>query len=175
MDKVSTDMIQKTGAQIQIVTHKEDEEQKSNQDSDFQCQEIFYLKSRIREFLPDSPSELVPVDLPTILEELQNLSFASDAYENNGYASIQLYNQKNLNSLHVLRLGEDFWQFFTPVFAEDPICRCKHIAQVDTQKLEDMVRAFCEGNDWYGMANFFFDDQGYELEYEMFRDSRYFS
>jgi len=111
---------------------------------------------------PDSPDELTPIDLQTALVETESLSCVN--WRSAAYSWIIFYNQKNLNSVSILRVRDDVWQLETPVFCDDVRCCFKHMAQVDTRRLVDIIRMFFEGDDWYGMARFWFDDQMYEFE-----------
>ncbi len=139
-----------------------DEIEKPDQTTDADYLEIFYCKGRMRDAVPFDPSKLAPADLGTALAETMSLVPAGDAEKNNAYAWIVFYNQKNFNSLHILRTGDDLWNLDTPAYCDDPACRFKHIAQSDTKRLEDIIKMFFEGGDWYGMAPFSFDYQSFE-------------
>ena len=139
------------------------EDRKSTQIIDTKYQEIFYCKGRIKDILPNDPNKLAPIDLQKALDETMNLCVAGHADKSNAYAWIVFYNQKNFNSIDILRTSENLWFLSTPVFIEDMRCRFKHIAQSDTRRLADIIKMFFEEDDWYGMANFRFDSQMFEL------------
>ena len=159
MSWISTDVNRKLDAQVLIPRPKPEdtEDQKSTQNTDAKYQEIFYCKGRIKDTMPNNPNKLVPIDLQNALEETVNLGIADSSYKSNAYAWIVFYNQKNFNSIDILREREDLWHLDTPVFVEDERCRFKHIAQSDTKRLVDMIKMFFEGDDWYGVPNFKFD------------------
>ena len=139
------------------------EDRKSTQIIDTKYQEIFYCKGRIKDILPSDPNKLAPIDLQKALDETMNLCVAGHVDKSNAYAWIVFYNQKNFNSIDILRTSENLWFLSTPVFIEDMRCRFKHIAQSDTRRLADIIKMFFEEDDWYGMANFRFDSQMFEL------------
>ena len=141
------------------------EDQKSTQIIDTKYQEIFYCKGRIKDVIPDKPNKLAPIDLQKALDEIMSLGVADSTYKSTAYAWIVFYNQKNFNAIDILRTREDLWNLSTPVFIEDMRCNFKHIAQSDTRRLADIIKMFFEGDDWYGMANFRFDSQTFELGY----------
>ena len=151
----------------QVLASKSDsiEDQEAVQNTDAKYQEIFYHKYRIRNAIPNDPSRLVPIDLKKALGETMSLWIAGVGWDGNEYAGIVFYNQKNFNSLDVLRICDDLWNLSTPVFVDDERCRFKHTAQTDTRRLADMIGMFFEGDDWYGMAIFKFDSQMFELGY----------
>ena len=165
MSWIPTDVNRKLDAQVLRPRPKPEdtEDQKSTQNTDAKYQEIFYCKGRIKDIIPDNPNKLVPIDLQNALEETVNLGIADPSYKSNAYAWIVFYNQKNFNSIDILRVREDLWNLDTPVFIEDVRCRFKHIAQSDTRRLVDMIKMFFEGDDWYGVANFRFDSQMFDL------------
>jgi len=139
-----------------------EEDQKSSQDADAKYQEIFYSKQRIWERCPSSPDKLQPIDLKAALDETLSLSNADPDRKSNAYSVIVFYNQQNLNSVQILRIGDDLWQFETPVFCEDMNCCHTHSAQSDTKRLVDTIRVFFEGGDWYGMVRFQFSHELFE-------------
>lgn len=157
MDTALPDVSPKPQTQARIPKPDVAEDQKSIQDADTKYQEIFYCKKRIWEKAPRDPSELKPIDLRAALDETLSLSDADPNMKSNAYSSIVFYNQQNLNSVHILRLGEDLWQFEAPVFCEDINCCHTYYAQSDTKLLADTIRVFFEGGDWYGMVHFQLD------------------
>ena len=167
MDGIPADVKQKLDAQVLTPRPKSEkpEERESVQVADAKCQEIFYCKGRIRDTIPDVPNTLAPIDLQNALDETMNLGLADSTFKSNAYAWIVFYNQQNFNSIDILRVGDDLWNLDTPVFIEDERCRYKHIAQSDTRRLADIIKMFFEGDDWYGMANFRFNHELFELGY----------
>ena len=167
MSGIPADVKQELGARVLTPRLKSEgtEGQESVQIIDAKYQEIFYCKGRIRDTVPDDPSRLAPIDLQNALDETMNLGLADSTYKSNAHAWIVFYNQKNFNSIDILRVGDDLWNLDTPVFIEDERCRFKHIAQSDTRRLADIIKMFVGGDDWYGMANFRFDSQTFELGY----------
>ena len=167
MNGIPAGVKQELGARVLTPRLKSEgtERQESVQITDAKYQEIFYCKGRIRDTVPDDPSRLAPIDLQNALDETMNLGLADSTYKSNAHAWIVFYNQKNFNSIDILRVGDDLWNLDTPVFIEDERCRFKHIAQSDTRRLADIIKMFFDGDDWYGMANFRFDSQTFELGY----------
>lgn len=146
--------------------------QGTTQGTDAKYQEIFYAKGRMCDCSP-APDRLAPADLATALGETMGLSLAGDAYHSRtAYAWIMFYNQKIHDSVSILRVGDDLWNLTTPVYAVDRRYQHKYIAQSDTKRLEDIIRLFFEGGDWYGMVDFTFDEQTFEAEREMERRDR---
>jgi len=73
--------------------------------TDAKHQEVFYCKRRIWEKGPRDPNELKPIDLRAALDETLGLSDADPDMKSNAYSYIVFYNQQNLNSVDILRLG----------------------------------------------------------------------
>ena len=126
---------------------------------------ITYWMGRTREIGPDSPDGMKPVDLQSALGKTMALSCAS--YQSDAYTSIMFFNQGNFDSLNILRTGGDQWNLSTPVFCADPSYCNKYITHSDTKKLKGVIRAFFKGGDWYGMVNFSFDSQMFEVERDL--------
>ena len=167
MGQIPTGVDQKLGAQVLMPRPKPEktEDQESTQNMDTKYQEILYCRGRIKDIIPDKPNKLVPIDLQNALDEIMSLGVADSTFKSMAYAWIVFYNQKNFNAIDILRTREDLWNLSTPVFVQDMRCNFKHIAQSDTRRLADIIRMFFEGDDWYGMANFRFDSQTFELGY----------
>lgn len=132
-------------------------------------QEIVYHKGRIKNRIPFNPNNFKPVDLQVALGETLSLSCAGIAFANNDYASIIFYNWINNDSVDILRVGDDLWNISAPVFCVDPRAGHKHITQLDTRRLTDMIKMFFEGGDWFGITRFHFDSWTFEHELEMNR------
>jgi len=105
MDAIPPAVSPKPPTQILIPKPGMAEDQKSAQDADAKYQEIFYCKRRIWEKGPRDPNELKPIDLRAALDETLSLSNADPDMKSNAYSYIVFYNQQNLNSVDILRLG----------------------------------------------------------------------
>ena len=155
MQTISTNTNRQTNLPQVITTAESIEEESTCADS--QYHEIFYIKQRIQERIPNDPKKLSPIEFEQALAETMNLSVVDGTLKSKAYCSIIFYNQKNFNSVDILRIRDDLWQLFTPVYSDDPVCTSCHIAQSDTKRLVDIIKMFFEGDDWYGLANFWFD------------------
>ena len=166
MDSIPTVVNRKLDAQAQALAPKQEsgEDQEAAQATDAKHQEVYYHRSRIQERISFDLRKYAPVDLQTALAETLGLSRADPTFRNNNYASVVFYNQANLNSVHILRTGEDLWHVDAPVFCDDPHACFKHIAQLDTKRLTDMIKMFFEGDDWAGIVRFRFDSDTFKLE-----------
>lgn len=169
-DTIQTDMeIKPDGPIILIVPGNMPRvDQRLDQGTDVKYQEIFYAKGRIKDRGPDTPDKMVPIDLAKALDETMNLSLASTSDDDQTTCAwINFYNQKIGDSIDILRVSEDLWNLSTPVFAMDERYCFKYIAQSNTKRLTDIIKMFFNGDDWYGMINFVFDEQMFEAEREM--------
>ena len=166
MDSIPTVVNRKPDAQTQALATKQEsgEDQESAQDTDAKYQEVYYHRGRTQDRVSFDLREYSPVDLQTALAETLGLSCADPTFRSNDYASVVFYNQANLNSVHILRTGEDLWNVDAPVFCDDPHARFKHITQLDTKRLTDMIKMFFEGDDWAGIVHFRFDTEMFKLE-----------
>ncbi len=164
MNLITTEINPKQDRELLMGIKDNKGEQKSTQSKDSQYQEIVYCKGRIMDRVPDNPNKMVSIDLQKALDETANLVIADPNFKNPHHAWIVFYNQKNFDSFDILRTGDDLWNVSTPIFCSDPICRYKHIAHLNTRRLEDTIRAFFEADDWYGIVDFVFDHQMFEIE-----------
>ncbi|MDE0091135.1 MAG: hypothetical protein OXP12_07260 [Thaumarchaeota archaeon] len=166
MDSIPTVVNRKLDAQAQALAPKQEsgEDQESAQVTDAKYQEVYYRRERIQDRISFDLHEYAPVDLQTALAETLGLSCADPTFRSNDYSSVIFYNQTNLNSVHILRTGEDLWNVDAPVFCDDPHARFKHITQLDTKRLTDMIKMFFEGDDWAGIVRFRFDSDTFKLE-----------
>ena len=164
MKTISTNTNNQTNLQQVKTTSDSIEEEATSADS--QYHEIFYIKQRIQETTPRDPKKLSPIEFEQALAETMNLSVVNGTLKSRAYCSILFYNQKNLNSVDILRIRDDLWQLSTPVYSDDPVCTYCHIAQLDTKRLVDIIKMFFEGDDWYGLVNFWFDKSTIEMNLE---------
>lgn len=166
MDSIPTAVNRKLDAQTQALATKQEsgEEQESAQATDAKYQEVYYHRSRIQDRVSFDLRDYAPVDLQTALAETLGLSCADPTFRSKDYASVVFYNQTNLNSVDILRTGENLWNVSAPVFCDDPHARFKHITQLDTKRLTDMIKMFFEGDDWTGIVRFRFDSDLFKLE-----------
>ena len=155
MQTISTNTNRQTNLPQVITTAESIEEESTCADS--QYHEIFYIKQRIQERIPNDPKKLSPIEFEQALAETMSLSLADSTYKSKAYCHITFYNQKNFNSINILRICDDLWQLETPVFSGDSNCDFCHIAKSDAKRLKDIIKMFFEGDDWYGLANFRFE------------------
>ncbi len=159
------DIRQRPGPQQQVSIRDAGDEQKSLQENeDSQYQEIFYWKGSIADTAPSNPNGFKPIDLPKALDETMNLVNGDPTYKDPHDAQIMFYNQKNFDSLGIIRTREDLWSLSTPVFCDDDRCRFKHITNCNTRRLVDIIEALFVADDWHGMADFRFARWVYEFE-----------
>ena len=170
MNLISTDVTQKPDSQLVVPTQDDAEEQKSTQNIDAGHQEIVYCKGRTKDVIPDNPRKLKPIDLQKALDETLSMGIADATYKSQEPVWIVFYNQKNFDSLDILRIGDDLWNLDTPVYCDDSFCCFKHAAQSDTKRLVDIIKMFFEEDDWYGMVKFEFLSWLYEWELAYFKE-----